>query len=97
MAEREGAQEVLALLPKATTKAVSRIGAEAVISALDAEDCDGTGWGSLKRLQQFARGELYRQLTKKQERGYACGVLQVLGFSLEDINKGRTRPTLAMA
>ncbi|HEY4484633.1 MAG TPA: hypothetical protein VI978_02835 [Candidatus Paceibacterota bacterium] len=90
VAQKEMLFELINILPAIAQYSVAEFGSEAVISALESEraqdDVD-----SLFSLVRAARVELANQRSGRFDRGVACGILQVLGFTPEEI--GRIKAT----
>ncbi len=93
--EDEGMWQLFNNLPNLASIAVSKFGAEAVISALESEPAQDNV-DSLFSLVRAARIELAEQKNGLSNRGVACGILQALGFTPEEIGKiratGKIRP-----
>lgn len=84
MAKEEKLWDLFNVLPTVAQYAVTEFGSEAVISALESEPAQDNV-DSLFSLVRAARIELAEQRSGKANRAVACGILQALGFTPEEI------------
>lgn len=86
MAKKERLFDLFNVLPIITQYAVTKFGAETVISALESQQAQDDV-DSLFSLVRAARVELAEQEKGLANRAVACGILQALGFTVEEIGK----------
>ena len=84
--EDGGMWQLFNALPSIAQHTVSQFGAEAVISALESEPAQDYV-DSLFSLVRAARIELNNQKNGLSDRAVACGILQALGFTTEEISR----------